>query len=390
MDKTIEREFFKAFEFGGVLDDCFDWMNENYNLGITEKLQRPHNEKRIKYYNEILPQQIIEATRLFDDSVLNSYDCPLIAEISNNLDVCKDSTQRDRYIFSLLKPFKRYSDIIHPDEIICKLNSDIKEFEKDLKMWENELLDQQLCDLKVEKAIKEQADACRESIEKRRYWIERLEFVANQYAKIVYRIEEYDEGKQKGIIENCLMNFFGAVNRYAVRLDALLLEHGLNLLWYQNECGIYLYKHRWLPTLGSYIGSSKLARRYIDEALPKFPSPQETQEAIAFPIELDTPRAKKLLQKLINKGFCDEAFKWNNPKALLAYFADKASEYLNLGKGQTTDGNIKISWKPFEALFLIQNKSGEWIKVKGLSGARNDYKKTGDLPCNYDDIDNLF
>jgi hypothetical protein len=122
---------------------------------------------------------------------------------------------------------------------------------------------------------------------------------------------------------------------------------------------------------------------------PQQANNEQTTGELNLPSELNTDKAKKLLQKLIDKDFCDEGFKWNKPKALLAYFADKASEYLNLGKGQK-DERARISWKPFEALFSIQKKSGEWIKAKGLSGARNDYQKTGILPCNYKDIDNLF
>lgn len=118
--------------------------------------------------------------------------------------------------------------------------------------------------------------------------------------------------------------------------------------------------------------------------------PETQPENIVLPDELNTDKGKELLQKVIDGGFCDEAYRWNKPKALLAYFADKASEFLKIGKGQTIDGNIKISWKPFETLFCIKDKSGKWAKVKGLSGARNDYKKTGQLPYDSKDIDCLF
>ena len=66
-------------------------------------------------------------------------------------------------------------------------------------------------------------------------------------------------------------------------------------------------------------------------------------------------------------------------KSLLAYFADRTSEYLELGKGEY-DNQKKISWKPFEILF---NK-------KGLAGAKRDYEKTGVLPIDYKEIDKLF
>lgn len=103
------------------------------------------------------------------------------------------------------------------------------------------------------------------------------------------------------------------------------------------------------------------------------------QDGIVLPNELNTDEAKSILQNAINAGFCDTNYQWKKTKALLAYFADKASEYLGLGKGEY-DGKAKTSWKPFESLFGIS----------GLSGAKRDYQKTGTLPDGYKDVDNLF
>lgn len=98
-----------------------------------------------------------------------------------------------------------------------------------------------------------------------------------------------------------------------------------------------------------------------------------------IPSVLNTEKAKSLIQKAIQKGFCNNNYKWLKSKALLAYFADRASEYLKLGKGEY-DGRQKTSWKPFESLFGIS----------GLSGAKRDYQKTGTLPDGYKEVDKLF
>ena len=97
------------------------------------------------------------------------------------------------------------------------------------------------------------------------------------------------------------------------------------------------------------------------------------------PAEFNTPEAIDLLQKVINDGFCDNNYNWTKSKSLLAYFVDRASEYLGLGKGEY-DGKLKTSWKPFEILFGID----------GLSGAKKDYQRTGTLPDGHSDIDLLF
>lgn len=98
-----------------------------------------------------------------------------------------------------------------------------------------------------------------------------------------------------------------------------------------------------------------------------------------LPEVLNINEAKSILQKAIDAGFCDANYQWRKSKALLAYFADRVSEYLELGKGEY-DGKAKTSWKPFESLFGIS----------GLSGAKRDYQKTGTLPGGYKDVDTLF
>ena len=99
-----------------------------------------------------------------------------------------------------------------------------------------------------------------------------------------------------------------------------------------------------------------------------------------IPDELRTEKAAKMFRKAISKGLCDECYHWKHSKVLLAYFADRASEYLQLSKAEQ-DGKKKVFWKPFETLF----------QVSGLSGARNTYtNKTGILPQNHKIVDAIF
>ena len=99
-----------------------------------------------------------------------------------------------------------------------------------------------------------------------------------------------------------------------------------------------------------------------------------------IPEELRTEKAAKMFRKAISIGLCDECYHWKHSKVLLAYFADRASEYLQLSKAEQ-DGKKKVFWKPFETLF----------QVSGLSGARNTYtNKTGILPQNHKKVDAIF
>ena len=106
---------------------------------------------------------------------------------------------------------------------------------------------------------------------------------------------------------------------------------------------------------------------------------QQAVKLSILPDELNNDEAKSIISKAIAKGLCDNNNCWLKTKALLAYFADRARDHLNLGQGEY-DGSTKTSWKPFESLF----------GVNGLSGAKRDYQKTGTLPNGHNIVDELF
>ena len=96
----------------------------------------------------------------------------------------------------------------------------------------------------------------------------------------------------------------------------------------------------------------------------------------------DTQKAKNLFKRAVEAGLCKVSngkYQWLGSKALLAYFAEEASLYLELGKGEY-NGNPKTSWKPFEKIF----------SVKGLSNNRNDNKTKSNEPREYRKVDDLF
>lgn len=104
-----------------------------------------------------------------------------------------------------------------------------------------------------------------------------------------------------------------------------------------------------------------------------------------IPKELDTEEARLLFKKLVDAGYMsktDEGYKWKEGtrKKSIAYFADKASDYLKLNNAVQGE-RMKTSWKPFEELFGIS----------GLSGCKNEWlNKSGSLPKDYKIIDALF
>lgn len=327
MNKTIEKAFFGAFELGGVVNIGFDWMRQKYDLGF--KLSKEDEMQPSKalpnglqfYYNNTLPKRINELTSNFDTSVLDDIDSSLMNEIANNLDSLTGK-DREAYIFSLLKPFKEYSDNVHPIAVIKRLNGEvngicgIKDFERDLAMWENMPPEEPIKNICGEASgtPREHADACRKAIEDYKYRIERANYIANRYCDLLGRFEDGAAWMQEGTAENCISLFFRIIYVFSNRLDALLLERGINLLWYQQESGIYLKWHRCVTDLEPYIGSLELVNKYIREALPKLDEEQNHSQRVEaesnaiinnshFSVNKSYEEMQRILTALQQQGF---------------------------------------------------------------------------------------
>lgn len=90
----------------------------------------------------------------------------------------------------------------------------------------------------------------------------------------------------------------------------------------------------------------------------------------------------EILNKAVALGFCSlegERYKWG-VKVEAAYFASVASQAFELSKKHDRDGDLMISWKPFEALF------GE----KNLRLTYNDYQQCKSTVRRKAELDKLF
>ena len=106
-------------------------------------------------------------------------------------------------------------------------------------------------------------------------------------------------------------------------------------------------------------------------------------ERDSLPVEFRSVEAAKLLGKLIKNGFCDDKYDWKRSKILLAYFASKASDTLELSNRMAGERKV-VSWKPFESLFTIKGKA-----INHLAQAYRDLQTMGKVE-GQEDIDRLF
>lgn len=296
MNKTIETKFFEAFKLGGVVNQCIDWMRYTYNLPPmkptekeNEQLQngreKAANETREKLYNEEMTKRILKAAEDFDDSVIYADDSPLMNEIEANLKECQTDAQKKRYLFSLLKPFVLsgcgFARVFTPIAEINQLNKQIEELEKSKTNWQAMPQDEQLKDEDGEPwgTPKEQVEACTKEIKRLKEQIEWERHVNNRFVELTCSASgENPRWLQDGTVENCLHAFVHFERTFANRLDALLLTYGIDLMELQKESGLYLKAGRLTEELIPYIGSKKLAQKYID-ALQKEPQQQASHKS---------------------------------------------------------------------------------------------------------------
>lgn len=357
MDKTIEKTFFRAFELGGVVNACISYFQQKYDLGYYPQGDEELPPEWKEHFYTKLPEFILKETETFYNN-RREYESPLIDEIEQNLKECTTTQEQDRYLFSLLTPFKRYSDIFHPTATINRLKNNIEKTKQDKELWASS----------NENDKDKQIEACNWFIEQREKEIERTYYINSQFIKITCgQINEINT------VENCLYIFVSAVSNFANRLDALLLTYGIDLMRLQKESGIYLIEYRDITALDWYIGSMELAQKYIDE-LPKLNNDsqqpphiddctdeEQTNEPIISDIILD----ELAKEKLINRN----TLEWVGAINLCAYFVD---DYFK---------HVTNKWVAGERIF----------NVKYLSQSKINYQnsQTG-FPKNYDIIDRIL
>ena len=324
MNKTIEKEFFEAFKWGGVVNNCIEWMRYIYNLppikpgdskGCESLQNKEAKDKVDNFYKEILPKDILEKTEAFNDKVIMNMDSPLMDEIEANLNECKTEVERERYLLSLLKPFGDIPSgcgiarIYHPKVEIKRLESEIVDFERNKAFWQKKEEDELVEDVNGKSAgtSKEQIEACNSMIEGRKEQIDWVLYVNRRFCELTGKFEDGARWMQKGTVEHCLSAFIRIMSVFADRLDALLLTYGIDLMKLQELSGLYLKSHRLITDIDVYVGSRDLAQKYIDD-LSKLDGQQqpENNREIADEKSLSGKQEKK---EILKRGRRSKPFK---------------------------------------------------------------------------------
>lgn len=406
MRKDIEKQFLKAYKFGGVVHDCIEVLRYRFNLGYMPNAYNNLSDLMKKHYDEILPNRIKVITEAFDESVITMYDCPLIEEISNNLLEFKTIQEKKHYIHSLIVPFKELSDLLYPELAIKKrIDNELFENEKDRKYWsdikdfKNVIInDKTLTTKQAKKLVNDNLQAIDNlAIEKKEQY-NRLNMISEHFQKII--------GKPNNEVEKTLSKFNKLKFMFANRLDALCLNNNIDFIKLQNEVEIYLKLRRKIEDIYIYIGTWEQTEKYINELQfhenEKQPIQQTKEKNLVQPPPkplhftkcFTTDEQKNLFDGLIKAGllekekyshFCyvfggtdipdnEKPFKplqWAGTLKELHYFITKCfPKEIN-------------QWKKAVNCFIKENES---INKKSLSTAMDKYDK---LPESSATIDKL-
>lgn len=249
----------------------------------------------------------------------------LFEEIASNLDECKavDEMTLERYLFSLLQPFKEYADILNRDNLNRTYDVDGFDGVGSYKYWNN---------------------------------------FDNWVWEKLQRFGLTDDNEDDEVFRGCCMtlcNLWDVTYMYANMLDAVLLERGIDLKAIQNQVGVTLLTKRDLTQIGYYLGTPERAKTLISRVAPKPEPPQLQPEGAGLPDELNTQKAQKTFAKAIAKGWIvripDGGFEWlgtdrKGSKAQLSYLCAKVYGY----QYNVTKGNVGEN-VPYEALERLFN-----------------------------------
>lgn len=344
MDRTIENAFFDIFKQGGIASICVEILEVKYKLNKSLLNQIAGNSDWEEFYTKTLPEQIKQKA-----CELNVDFDTLFTEVGKNLSECKTNpTEFPNYCLSLLSPFADFLRKVKP--------SKHRERERQMKMDNVRLL--------LDSGIDEDRELANDIQSRVEVMIADWENIEKEFRTISKKhteipteeLEKYFEGNYTETIFAELMLM---LKGYAIGLDWIFAQIGIDLLKLQNDGGIYLIESRNIYDYIQFAGTKEIAQKVFN-ALPDNANEQSILNSEVF---------GEILQRAIEAGYIEKGldnYKWKSTKILCAYFSYSVSNKLELGsKVYGKHGEVATNWKPFESFFGLKNLGGSkatWIK----------------------------
>lgn len=271
---VLQKTFADLYLRGGA-HTCLQWFRCEYDLPPMPNRRLPHTPMKETLHGEMLtyhqledPTIAKEAFEDFDEDILLSCDQPLMQEIESNLRKRSSEADRERYLLSLLAPFREFANAFCPKSRIQDAEREIRHIGDERTRWTAELEKAADSSSKEHADAKEQLHACDEMEQLMRSGIDHYNNVASrlywfaQHGLTHSCTEEEDS-------EMCLNlgYWLDMMQLFARKLASLALSYGFDLKELQEKSGVYL-----LPKMinidyvdYSYITSFEQARRMLEE-----------------------------------------------------------------------------------------------------------------------------
>lgn len=117
---VLQKTFADLYLRGGA-HTCLQWFRCEYDLPPMPNRRLPHTPMKETLHGEMLtyhqleePTIAKEAFEDFDEDILLSCDQPLMQEIESNLRKRSSEADRERYLLSLLAPFREFANAFCP------------------------------------------------------------------------------------------------------------------------------------------------------------------------------------------------------------------------------------------------------------------------------------
>lgn len=273
-DMVLQKTFADLYLRGGA-HTCLQWFRNEYDLPIRAEWGKPHTPMKETLHREMFTNHQLEASTIakeafedFDEDLLLSNEQPLMQEIESNLRKRSSEADRERYLLSLLAPFRDFANAFCPKSRIQDAEREIRHIGDERTRW-TAVLDKTADASSKEYAdAKEQLHACDEAEQLLRSGID-------HYNNVADRLYWY---AQHGLTRSCteeedsemclnLGYWLDILQMFARKLASLALFYGFDLKELQEKSGVYL-----LPKVMnidyvdySHITSFEQARRLLEE-----------------------------------------------------------------------------------------------------------------------------
>lgn len=362
----LENGFFSAYN--GIVRDLIAEVREMYLDEALRPLFGVDVDEERQRHVEARRQALVDESYSIDLGMLGSAfspACPLMDEIRRNIMELQGHEGLGMYLKTLLEPFRAVSDTF----------------------YHNSKSEHTACTQKVLGAVVLGEDGYTESMVE---YLRMLKEVSDMLPCVddwKTKFRPSDKCYRRGTIENALKRFTDTAKLYANRLDALLLESGINIDRIEEETGIKLRPFRDTEEVAGYLGGKARMEMLLGNIEQERTEQERTDVIPHIRKGKAAEKEIKVFRRAIAEGMMSingNTYEWKGKLNLLAYMLGR----LYSGDYVETDGHGKKT-VVFGDRDFPETGAGK-LFGQSVGQSRRNLKRTEKPPEGHEAIDELF